>query len=62
MLWGLLGASTIAILTTVGIVLSMLFQTITFFESVSPLNFFFGTVWDPRFAAASTAARRASSA
>ena len=29
MLWGLLAASTIAILTTVGIVLSMLFQTIT---------------------------------
>ncbi|TGQ45741.1 MULTISPECIES: phosphate ABC transporter permease subunit PstC [unclassified Mesorhizobium] len=52
MLWGLLGASTIAILTTVGIVLSMLFQTIQFFESVSPMSFFFGTVWDPRFAAA----------
>ena len=52
MLWGLLAASTIAILTTVGIVLSMLFQTITFFESVSPMSFFFGTVWDPRFSAA----------
>ncbi|TIM93945.1 MAG: phosphate ABC transporter permease subunit PstC, partial [Mesorhizobium sp.] len=52
MLWGLLAASTIAILTTIGIVLSMLFQTITFFESVSPMSFFFGTVWDPRFAAA----------
>jgi phosphate transport system permease protein len=52
MLWGLLGASTIAILTTIGIVLSMLFQTIQFFGSVSPMSFFFGTVWDPRFAAA----------
>jgi len=52
MLWTLLGASTIAILTTIGIVLSMLFQTISFFESVSLTNFFFGTVWDPRFAAA----------
>ena len=52
MLWGLLGASTIAILTTVGIVLSMLFQTLQFFGSVSPAAFFFGTVWDPRFAAA----------
>ncbi|WP_274627606.1 phosphate ABC transporter permease subunit PstC [Arvimicrobium flavum] len=52
MLWGLLGASTIAIVTTIGIVLSMLFQTIQFFESVSLSNFFFGTVWDPRFAAA----------
>ncbi|MEP9372898.1 phosphate ABC transporter permease subunit PstC [Mesorhizobium sp. KR1-2] len=51
-LWALLGASTIAILTTIGIVLSMLFQTINFFESVPLANFFFGTVWDPRFAAA----------
>ena len=52
MWWSLLGASTIAILTTIGIVLSMLFQTISFFESVPLSNFFFGTVWDPRFAAA----------
>jgi len=48
----LFSASTIAIITTVGIVLSMLFQTIAFFGEVSPLNFFFGRVWDPRFAAA----------
>jgi len=52
MLWGLMAASMIAILTTIGIVLSMLFQTISFFESVPLTNFFFGTVWDPRFAAA----------
>ncbi len=52
MLWTLFGASTIAILTTIGIVLSMLFQTLAFFREVSPLSFFFGTVWDPRFAAA----------
>ncbi len=52
MLWGLIGASTVAILTTVGIVLSMLFQTLAFFQSVPLSNFFFGTVWDPRFAAA----------
>lgn len=52
MLATLFGASTIAIVTTIGIVLSMLFQTITFFGEVSPLSFFFGTVWDPRFAAA----------
>ncbi len=55
MLWALLGASMIAILTTVGIVLSMLFQTISFFERVPFSNFFFGTVWDPRFAAAGAA-------
>jgi phosphate transport system permease protein len=52
MLWGLMGASLIAILTTVGIVLSMLSETINFFSEVSPFNFFFGTVWDPRFSAA----------
>lgn len=52
MLWALLGASTIAILTTVGIVLSMLGETLRFFSAVNPLSFFFGTVWDPRFAAA----------
>jgi len=51
-LWGLIGASSIAILTTVGIVLSMLGETIHFFSEVNPINFFFGTVWDPRFAAA----------
>lgn len=51
-LWGLLAASSIAILTTIGIVLSMLFQAMSFFQSISPMNFFFGTVWDPRFAAA----------
>jgi phosphate transport system permease protein len=44
--------STIAILTTVGIVFSMLFEAIDFFGRVSPAEFFFGTVWDPRFAAA----------
>ncbi len=51
-LWALLAASTVAILTTVGIVLSMLGETIHFFSEVNPANFFFGTVWDPRFAAA----------
>ncbi|WP_054313669.1 phosphate ABC transporter permease subunit PstC [Mesorhizobium sp. 1M-11] len=56
MLWGLLGASTIAILTTIGIVLSMLFQTLNFFNRVPPMQFFFGTVWDPRFAAAGAGA------
>ena len=51
-LWGLMAASTIAIMTTVGIVFSMLFETVHFFQSVSMTEFFFGTVWDPRFAAA----------
>lgn len=49
---GLITASTIAILTTIGIVLSMLFQTISFFKVVPLETFFLGTVWDPRFSAA----------
>lgn len=48
----LIAASSIAILTTIGIVLSMISETGRFFASVPPLEFFFGTVWDPRFAAA----------
>lgn len=46
----LITASSIAILTTVGIVLSMLSETIRFFNMVPFSNFFLGTVWDPRFA------------
>ncbi|MDX9698098.1 MAG: phosphate ABC transporter permease subunit PstC [Rhodocyclaceae bacterium] len=42
--------STIAILTTVGIVFSMVGEAIRFFNYVSPADFFFGTVWNPRFA------------
>ena len=48
---GLISASTIAVLTTVGIVFSMLFETMNFFSFVHPADFFFGTVWDPRFSA-----------
>lgn len=61
-LWSLVGASSVAILTTVGIVLSMLGETIHFFSEINPLTFFFGTVWDPRFAAAGWGARKVSSA
>ena len=49
MLWALVLSSTIAILTTFGIVGSLISETIRFFTQVSPFNFFFGTVWDPRF-------------
>ncbi|WP_455477172.1 phosphate ABC transporter permease subunit PstC [Bartonella sp. B41] len=46
---GLICASMVVILTTIGIAFSMFFQTVSFFQSVSFSNFFFGTVWDPRF-------------
>ena len=46
----LLGAAaTVAILTTLGIVLSMLFETRNFFSQYSWTEFFFGTNWAPDF-------------
>jgi phosphate transport system permease protein len=48
----LIAASSVAVLTTFGIFMSVLFETIHFFKFVSPGEFLFGTVWDPRFAAA----------
>ncbi|MBB4953074.1 phosphate transport system permease protein [Agrobacterium vitis] len=47
--------SSIAILTTVGIIMSMLSETVHFFQTVPAWKFFFGIVWDPRFAAAGSA-------
>jgi phosphate transport system permease protein len=52
---GMLLSSTIAIATTVGIVMSMLIESIQFFRVVPVLDFFLGTVWDPRFAGAARA-------
>ena len=42
-------AASLAILTTVGIVLSMLFETINFFGLHAWSDFFFGTTWAPNF-------------
>ena len=46
----LLAASLIATLTTLGIVLSLLFETLRFFELVNAREFIFGTVWSPQTA------------
>jgi phosphate transport system permease protein len=43
-------ASIIAILTTVGIVLSLVVETFRFFQLVSPFEFFFGLEWSPQIA------------
>ena len=43
----LLLASLVAILTTLGIVASLVFETIRFFGMVSPIDFLFGTHWGP---------------
>ncbi len=48
--WGLIVCSVIAILTTVGIVLSLLFESMRFFARVSPVEFLFGLQWSPQTA------------
>ncbi|MCK4710550.1 MAG: phosphate ABC transporter permease subunit PstC, partial [Gammaproteobacteria bacterium] len=42
--------SGVAIVTTVGIVLSVLFEALRFFESISFFDFMFGTTWSPQTA------------
>ena len=43
----LLIASLVAILTTLGILVSLVFETVRFFSMVSPVDFLFGTNWSP---------------
>lgn len=50
MLGFLIASSTIAILTTLGIVLSVLFESIRFFEKIPFTEFLFGTEWSPQTA------------
>ncbi|CTQ50712.1 phosphate ABC transporter permease subunit PstC [Jannaschia donghaensis] len=45
----LMAAASIAILTTLGIVLSMLFETMNFFRQYSWTEFFFNLTWKPSF-------------
>jgi phosphate transport system permease protein len=46
----MIACSLIAILTTLGIVLSLLIEALRFFERVSPIEFFFGLNWEPQIA------------
>ena len=46
----LIACSTIAIFTTIGIVLSVLFESIRFFQKVSFTDFIFGLEWSPQTA------------
>lgn len=48
-LWMLKGAASLAILVTLGIVASMLFESINFFRMHPWSDFFFGTTWAPNF-------------
>ncbi len=54
-LWALVSSSTVAILTTVGIVLSVLFESIRFFQLIPPQDFLFGLEWNPQFEGAERA-------
>jgi len=45
----LLAAASMAVLTTLGIVLSLIFNTIEFFKLYPAADFFFGTTWSPSF-------------
>ena len=46
----LFAAACVAVLTTIGIVFSVLFETMRFFQKVSPLDFLFGLQWSPQTA------------
>ena len=46
----LISSSTIAIFTTIGIVLSVLFESMRFFESIPFSDFLFGLEWSPQMA------------
>ncbi|MFD2172975.1 phosphate ABC transporter permease subunit PstC [Rhodobacter lacus] len=45
----LIGASLVAIATTVGIVLSLVFETVHFFQLYPAADFFFSLTWNPKF-------------
>ena len=53
--WILIGSSLVAILTTIGIVLSVLFESIRFFKLIPPQDFLFGLEWNPQFEGAERA-------
>ncbi|MFO1426760.1 MAG: phosphate ABC transporter permease subunit PstC [Steroidobacteraceae bacterium] len=48
--WLLFGCSSIAVLTTIGIVASILFEALRFFAVVPVTEFVFGTSWSPQMA------------
>lgn len=48
--WGLVLCATLAIFVTIGIVLSVLYESIRFFQAVPPTEFLFGLKWSPQMA------------
>ena len=49
LLAGLGVCSVIAIITTIGIVFSVIFESIRFFKLIPPLEFLTGIIWNPEF-------------
>ncbi len=49
-LWILAACSTVAVFTTIGIVLSVLYEAIRFFKAVPVTEFLFGLQWSPQMA------------
>jgi phosphate transport system permease protein len=50
MLYLLVGCSTVAVLTTLGIIMSVLYESIRFFKAVPVMDFLFGLEWSPQTA------------
>ncbi|MBX3481156.1 MAG: phosphate ABC transporter permease subunit PstC [Caulobacter sp.] len=46
----LIACSAVAVLTTLGIIASLMFEALRFFQVVSPLDFLFGLDWQPQIA------------
>jgi phosphate transport system permease protein len=53
-MWLLMGSSLIAVLTTVGIVASLMFETFNFFKLYPATEFLFSSTWNPQFNGGST--------
>ena len=49
-IWLLIACSTLAIFTTIGIVLSVLYEAVRFFKAVPITEFIFGLEWSPQMA------------
>ncbi|KMQ76678.1 phosphate ABC transporter permease subunit PstC [Marinobacter subterrani] len=48
--WLFFASAALAILTTIGIIFSVAFETFRFFQKISFIEFFFGTNWSPQTA------------
>lgn len=49
-IWVLIACSAVAVITTIGILFSVVFETMRFFARYNPIDFLFGTQWSPQTA------------